>query len=212
MQRRARPWRPGRLGLAGQLPEPRAVDVVALVVERHGHVERMPGRHDVGGARIEGNPVQRRMCLDEPPVLLGGKLGIHLLARHDQVIQPRRELRERGREFWCLEDQQCADHLHPRRPGLGPGADHDVAVPEREAEPPGAVLVWGLVAERDAGHPASLVGNPASSPDRMAPVPPRERPAWDPPPNAPAWKAINPALRRMDSASRQSPGWPCQLD
>src|SRR5580704_9010618 len=56
-----------------------------------------------------------------------------------------------------LEDQQRADHLHPGRAGLGPRADHDVAVTVREAEPPGAVLIRGLIAERRAGHPTSLV-------------------------------------------------------
>jgi len=84
-------WRGrGRLGLAGQLPEPDAVDVAAVMVERHGHVQRVPGGDQVGDARVERNPVQRGVRLDEPPVLLPGKLGKHLFPRRDQVIQPRR--------------------------------------------------------------------------------------------------------------------------
>jgi hypothetical protein len=89
MQRLARQGRLCRLGAAGQRPDLCAVEVIALVVERHGRVERMAGRHDVGGAGVEGNPVQRRVRLDEAPVLLGGKPGVHLLTWRDQVIQPR---------------------------------------------------------------------------------------------------------------------------
>src|SRR5208283_3835427 len=123
----------------------------------------MPGRHYVGGSGVEGNPVQRRVGLDEPPVVLSGEPGIYLFGRGDQMIQPGRQLRQRGRELWCLKDQQGTDHLHPGRAGLGPAADHDVAVSEREAEPPSAVLVGRLITERDARHPASVVGASASA-------------------------------------------------
>src|SRR5262249_42555616 len=55
---------------------------------------------------------------------------------------------ERARELRLAEDQQRADHLRPRRSGLGRGADHDVTVPKREAEPPRAVAALLLIAAR----------------------------------------------------------------
>jgi hypothetical protein len=72
------------------IPSRSASRVAAVVVERHGHVQRVPGGDDVGDARVERNPVQRGVRLDEPPVLLRGKLGKYLFPRRDQVIQPRR--------------------------------------------------------------------------------------------------------------------------
>ena len=58
------------------------------------------------------------------------------------------------------EDQQRADHLHPGRAALGPGADHDVAVAEREAGPAGAVLVVGSVTVNWRGHRWMVVAEP----------------------------------------------------
>jgi len=90
VQRRERRWGRGGLRQADQLPEPGAVDVAAVVVERYGHIQRVPGGDQVGDARVERNPVQRGVRFDESPVLLRGKLGEHLFPRRDQVIQPRR--------------------------------------------------------------------------------------------------------------------------
>ena len=140
----------------------RVADDFVVAAERHERVERMPGRDDIGDPGVERNPVERRMRLDEAPVRLLGQLGIHEIKRHDQVIQPRREVPERIRQLGCLEDQQRADHLHPGRPGLAPGADHDVARPEAEAEPPAAVLVRRLIVDRAGGHAASVAADSAS--------------------------------------------------
>ena len=103
--------------------------------------------------------------------LLGGQLGIHLVARHDQVIQPRRELCERGREFRCLEDQQCADHLHPRGAGLGPGADDDVAVPATGSRATGRCPRLGIGSETGCWPPGEPSREPASACGK--PSPPR---------------------------------------
>ena len=141
VQRLARPRRPGRRGRPGQRGDPGPVQVVALVVEGHRGVQRVPAGDDVPGPRVERDPVQRGVRLDEPPVPLRGQYGQHLLARRDQVVQPGGQLAERGRQLRGPEDQQGADHLHPGRPGLGPGADHYVAVAELHARPAGAVLL-----------------------------------------------------------------------
>ncbi len=112
----------------------------------------MPGRHDVGDLGVERNPVQRRMSLDEAPVPLLAKLGVHEVMGHDHVVQPRREVPEWLRQLGRLQDQQRADHLHPGRPALAAGADHDVARPKPKAAPPATVLTRRLIVERDTGH------------------------------------------------------------
>src|SRR5262249_59782562 len=77
----------------------------------------------------------------------------------DQVVQPRRQAPERGRELRLAENQQRADHLRPCGPGLGWGADHDVAVAEREAEPPRAVAALLLIAARQLpARPREMAG------------------------------------------------------
>ena len=55
--------------------DPLPVEVVALVVERDGHVERVPGDHDVRGPRVERHAVERGVGLDEPPVLAAPPAG-----------------------------------------------------------------------------------------------------------------------------------------
>src|ERR1039457_1748270 len=139
------------------------IDVVELMVQRHEHVERMPGGHYVGDLGVERNPVEWGVRFDEPPVLLLGQLGIHVIKRQDRVIQPRREAPEWGRELGSVADQRGADHLQPGRPGPAPGADHDVTGAVAEAEPPAAVLVMRLIVERGTGHAASVACGPASA-------------------------------------------------
>ncbi len=155
-QRWSRTGRTVGLGLAREPAQPFPVDVGRLVVQRDRHVERVPGDDDVGGPGVKRHAVERRVGLDEPAVLLGGEPVVHLRTRRDQPVQPRRELRQRSRQLRGLEHQQRADHLHPRRAALGPCADHDVALPEREAKPSAAVLVGGSVTRRRRrylGHP-----------------------------------------------------------
>jgi hypothetical protein len=65
------------------------VEVVALVVQGHRHVERMPGDHDVGGLPVQRYSIERGMGLDEPAMLLGRQPRIHLVAGCDQPVQPR---------------------------------------------------------------------------------------------------------------------------
>jgi hypothetical protein len=47
-------------------------DDLVVVAQRHERVDWVPARHDIGDARIKGQPVQRRMRLDETPVPLLG--------------------------------------------------------------------------------------------------------------------------------------------
>jgi hypothetical protein len=67
------------------------------MAQRHERVDRVPARHDIGDAWIEGQPVQRRMRLDEAPVALLGELGVDGVVRLRPVVQPRREVPERVR-------------------------------------------------------------------------------------------------------------------
>ena len=72
---------------------------------------------------------------------LRGQVRRQLVPREDEPVDPRREPRQGRRQIRGLEDEQRADHLHPRGAALRPGADHDVAGSVREVEPAGAVLV-----------------------------------------------------------------------
>ena len=144
--------------LPRELAHPLAVDVGTVVVERHRHVEGVPGDHDVGGPGVEGDPVERCVGLDHPAVILRVEPRVHLLLRGDEPVQPRGKLRQRRGQVRRLEDQQGADHLHPCRPALGPGADDDVTLAEPETGPPRAVLVRRPVADRHPGHPMRIAG------------------------------------------------------
>ena len=66
------------LGLAGEPTDALAVEVVALVVERHGHVEGMAPDDDVRRAHVERNSVEWRVRLHEPTVLLRGEMCVHV--------------------------------------------------------------------------------------------------------------------------------------
>jgi hypothetical protein len=57
------------------------IDVLALMVEGHSHVEGMAGHDDVSGLRIQWDPVQGGVRLDEPAVLLRVQLRGQLVAR-----------------------------------------------------------------------------------------------------------------------------------
>ena len=115
------------------------VDVVLEVRPRDGNVAGVSSDADVGDRRFVRQPVERRMGLDEPTMLLGFEVadhgadvtGLHVEARRDEV--------ERSVERRALEDQQRADHLHPGRAGLPGSADDDVARPRREPLPTVAV-------------------------------------------------------------------------
>src|SRR5258708_8318365 len=97
------------------------------------------------------------MRLDEATMGLGPEPGDHLLARRDDPVKPRRQRCERRWQLGGLEDEQGADHLHPGRAALGPGADNDIARPEGESFPPRAVLVVRLVPDRLLEHLGSVV-------------------------------------------------------
>jgi len=73
------------------------------------------------------------MCLDEAPVLLLCELGVHDIVRHASVVEPWREVPQRIWQIGILEDQECADHLHPCRACLAAGADDDVVRTEAKA-------------------------------------------------------------------------------
>src|ERR1700722_19161597 len=133
----------------------------------------MPGRNDIADPGVERNPVQRRMRLDEAPVLLLGQLVILGTKRHAHVVQPRREVPEWIRQLGRLEDKQRADHLHPGRPGLAPGADNNVARPEAKADPPAAVLAGRLIVDQVGGrgrHGESLTAPSGAHTLRRLPV------------------------------------------
>jgi len=147
---------PGKPRLAGRRRYERGASHLVLVVQRHESIERMPGRHDIGDPGVGRNPAERRVRLDEAPVPLCVKLGVYALLRRGRAVQPRRKAPERIRQVRRPEDQQCANHLHPGRPGLARGADHDVAGPEAEAEPPAAVLAGRLIADLGTGHAVSV--------------------------------------------------------
>lgn len=134
----------------------RGAEHSVLVVQRHERVERMPGRRDIRDPGVGRNLVQRRVRLDEAPVPLPGEVGVYKLRRQGRAVQPGREAPERIRQIRRLEDEQCANHLHPGRPGLGQGAYHDVAGPETEAKPPAAVVAARLTADRGRGHAGSV--------------------------------------------------------
>ena len=88
MQRRPGLRRCLRFGLAQELSDPPAVEVLALVEEGHRHVEGIPHGHDVGAPRLEGDPVERGVGLDEPAVPLGRELGVHRVPGSDQPVEP----------------------------------------------------------------------------------------------------------------------------
>ena len=78
MQRRPGLRRSSGSGTTQELADPPPVEILALVVEGHRHVEGIPHGDDVGAPRIERDPVERGVGLDEPPVALGRELGVHL--------------------------------------------------------------------------------------------------------------------------------------
>ena len=88
MERRTVGWRVDGLGLAGEFPQTPAVDVGALMVERHGHVQRVTTDDDVRGPPVEGYPVKRRVRFNEPPVLLGGQPGKEVVWWRPQPVHP----------------------------------------------------------------------------------------------------------------------------
>ena len=90
--------RSSRRRLTGELGDPLPVEVVALVVERDGHVERVASGDDVGRARVERQPVERRVGLDEPPVSLRCESARRRRRGKREPVQPRRQRRERGRK------------------------------------------------------------------------------------------------------------------
>ena len=84
-----RPRCVGRRRFPGERADAFAIEVVALVVQRHRHVERVPRDHDEGGARVEGDPVERRVRLEEPPVLLRREPSVEVVTRSSEPIEPR---------------------------------------------------------------------------------------------------------------------------
>ncbi len=147
---------PGSCRPAGWRRCRRGADQAVLVVHRHERVDRIAGRHDVADPVVGGNPGERCVRLDEAPVSLRGQLGVDVLGWHVRSVQPRRQPPQWSRQVRRLENQQRADHLHPGRPGLARGADHNVAGPEAEAQPPAAVLAGRLPAHRGSGHAVSV--------------------------------------------------------
>jgi hypothetical protein len=81
------PW------LTDELGEAFAVEVGCLVIEGHGHVERVTCHHDVADLGLEREPVQRRVRLDESAMLLGGEGGEDLFVRRYEPVEPGRQLR-----------------------------------------------------------------------------------------------------------------------
>ena len=102
--------------LTGELGDPDPIEVVALVVERHGHVQRVPGHDDVGRSRVEHHSVERRVGLHEPAVVLRREVGLELVPRQDEPVHPGGQLPERGRQLgvWNTSSAQIiCTHVVP---------------------------------------------------------------------------------------------------
>ena len=140
--------------MSGQLGDPVTVEVVALVVQGHRHVQGIARHHDVRRPRVPDHAVEGRVGLDHPATRLSLQTGEETRLRLAQPVDPGRQLSQRAGQGGRPVHQREADLLHPRRPALGPGADDDVAVTEGEPAPAVAVLVRGGVAARGR-HPAA---------------------------------------------------------
>jgi hypothetical protein len=183
--------RPGRRAVGHQLGEviephggrPCADDgidvhVLGVVVPRQPDITGVAPDADVGDPLVVGQPVERGVALDEPPVRLPGEGREDVLDGVGLHVDPGRQLGERSGEVRVLEDQERADHLHPGSAGLGRCRDDDVVVAELEPLPASAVpddrpvSLWCLV------HRVSL----CSAGDSPAPTvagPQLGRAAWN---------------------------------
>ena len=126
-------------GRGAQLQEAREVHVGGVMLERDGDVARIAADHEIRGVGVQRKAVEGRVRLDEAAMRLGGERRRHLGERAGAHVEPRRDLVERRRERGPVEDQERAQHLHPRGAALRRGADHDVARTEREPVPAAAV-------------------------------------------------------------------------
>lgn len=138
----------------GARPEERPqIRVRHVVVPREGDVSRIARHAQVRHALVEGDPVEGCVSLDEAPVLLHREIGEDVRVGARQHVDPGRDARERCVEVRRLEDEQCADPLHPGGAALGRRTDHDVVRAELESVPARAVVDEVLVVDPcRAGH------------------------------------------------------------
>ena len=115
------------------------VDVVLEVRPRQGNVARIAPDADVGDRRVEVQPVEWRVRLDEAAMLLRVEVGDHLADVARLHVEPGRDEIERSIEGRALKDEQRTDHLHPRGAALRRSADDDVARTRGEPLPADAV-------------------------------------------------------------------------
>ena len=141
MQRRPGLRRCLRLGLADELADPLAVEILALVEEGHRHVEGIPHGDDVGAPWSMGIPssgvwvLMNLRCRWAASWAYTVSRGVISQSSHG-------DSRESGSgQLGALEDEEGADHLDPGGTALRARADDDVARAEGEAEPTAAVLV-----------------------------------------------------------------------
>ncbi len=147
------------LGLPGELGHAAAIDVVTVVVQGDGHVERVASDDDVGGAGVQRHAVERGMGLDDTAVRLGGQAREDVLLGLDQPVQPGGQPAEAIGQLGPAEHQQETDHLDPGGARLRPGAHHDVAGAEGKVPPAGAVLVGRRVVPQGCRGTAGFSGS-----------------------------------------------------
>ena len=111
------------------------VHVVHVVLPGERDITRITTDGDVGDVRVVRETVERGMGLDEPAMGLHAEVGDHVVSFARQHVEPRGDEIQRLVEGRCLEHEQRADHLHPRRTALRRRADDDVVGPEFEAFP-----------------------------------------------------------------------------
>src|SRR5262249_35471998 len=94
---------------------------------------------DVSDVVAPRQPVEWRMCLDEPSVLLRGEIGQYFVEVAREHVEPGRDFGERAVELGRLKNQEPADHLRPGRTALGRRRDDDVVSAELESFPARAI-------------------------------------------------------------------------
>jgi hypothetical protein len=152
--------------------------VVAVVIpERHEDVAGVPAHDDVLNLRVDRNPVEREVGLQEAPMGLRLDAIEHLVAGARAHVEPRRDLGHTPRKVAVREDQVRDDRLHPRGPRLVRGGDDHVALAGLVAVPAGALEVVVLVDAGGADQFAHAARDASSKRPRILPVSDREREA-----------------------------------
>ena len=194
----------------------RVGDVGQVIDHGEERVARIAAAHDVGNVREVRQAIQRGVRLQNPPGIgLGREIGVHVLDRLAEPLDPAREAGQGLRQVGLLMCQQRAQHLGPGRAALGRGAHENVAGAMLERLPAVGVVDRRFVvvdALRQLGH-----GNQGGSLVAWMSMHPRSSPR--PPisltlPSSPAASAGDPLSANPPSVGgwggsrrRSRPGW-----